>query len=414
MKVLQLTHKPPVPSVDGGCLAMRQITSCLLEAKIEVKVLSIATPKHPIVQSDEFIDYQNTTRFESISVNTKTTVFKVLNSLFKRTSLQADRFFSKKMVQKLETVLAQEQFDVVILESIFVGNYIETIRKHSQARILLRVHNIEYLIWKRLAQQTQNPLNKLLYNYLSTSLKRFELSLFKKIDGYLPITEVDHQFFKKQFPTLRSKPIPFAINLSSYPIQNHQINEEQLSFFHLGSMNWQPNVEGISWFLENVWEKVAEKYPQISLSLAGKGNRALFAHKNLKNVHVFDFVDNAQQFMNEHDVMIAPLLSGSGMRIKIMEGMALGKPIITTTIGAEGIEITDRENILIADTPEEMAQMIAFCTNHVKKCEEIGKNARKLVENNYAQEIITKDLVAMFTPENTRISSLVNPDCANL
>ena len=75
--------------------------------------------------------------------------------------------------------------------------------------------------------------------------------------------------------------------------------------------------------------------------------------------------------------------------------MALGKPIITTTIGAEGIEITDKENILIADTPEEMAQMITFCTNHVKKCEEIGKNARKLVEKNYAQENITKDLVAM-------------------
>jgi len=207
----------------------------------------------------------------------------------------------------------------------------------------------------------------------------------------MPITEVDHQFFKEKFPTLSSKTIPFAINLSSYPIQNHKIDEKNISFFHLGSMNWQPNVEGISWFLENVWEKVSEKYPQIRLALAGKGNQALFGHKNLKNVQVFDFVENAQQFMNEHDVMIAPLFSGSGMRIKIMEGMALGKPIITTTIGAEGIEITDRENILIANTPEEMTQMIAFSTD-VKKCEEIGKNARTLVEKNYAQEFITRDL----------------------
>ena len=396
MKVLQITHKPPIPSVDGGCLAMRQITSCLLDAQIEVKVLSLATPKHPIVQSDEFKDYQITTQFESVAINTKLTICKTLNSFLKRTSLQADRFFSKKMVKKLETLFEQEQFDVVILESIFVGNYIETIRKHSQARILLRVHNIEYLIWKRLAQQTKNSFKRLAYNYLSTSLKRFELSLFHKIDGYLPITEVDHLFFKERFPTLCSQVIPFAINLSSYLIQNHAIDEKNISFFHIGSMNWQPNVEGISWFLENVWEKVAEKHPQISLALAGKGNHALFGHKKLKNVQVFDFVESAQQFMNEHDVMIAPLLSGSGMRIKIMEGLALGKPIITTTIGAEGIEITDKENILIADTPEEMAQMIAFCTNHVKKCEEIGKNARKLVENYYAQEIITQDLMTFF------------------
>ena len=395
MKVLQLTHKPPIPSVDGGCLAMRQITSSLLDAQMEVKVVSVATPKHPVVQSDEFKDYQTATQFESVFIETKTTVFKALNSLLKRTSLQADRFFSKKMVEKLETLLEQEQFDVVILESIFVGNYIETIRKHSQARILLRVHNIEYLIWKRLAQQTKNPVKKWAYNYLSTSLKRFELSLFQKIDGYLPITEVDHLFFKEKFPTLSSQVIPFALNLSSYQIQNHQINEENISFFHIGSMNWQPNVEGMNWFLENVWEKVVKKYPQISLALAGKGNHALFGHKNLKNVQVFDFVESAQPFMNAHDVMIVPLLSGSGMRIKIMEAMALGKPIITTTIGAEGIEIADRENILIADTPEEMAQTIAFCTTHVKKCEEIGKAARKLIENNYTQEGVRRDLIAM-------------------
>jgi len=374
---------------------MRQITSCLLDAQIEVKVVSVTTPKHPVVQSDEFLDYQTATRFEAVFINTKTTVFKALNSFFKRTSLQADRFFSKKMVQKLETILAQEQFDVVIVESVFVGKYIETIRKHSQARILLRVHNIEHLIWKRLAQQTKNQLKKWAYHYLSTSLKRFEFSLFKKIDGYIPITEVDHQFFKKRFPTLSSKMIPFSINLSAYPIRNHQIDEKRISFFHMGSMNWHPNVEGISWFLENVWEKVAAQYPQIRLALAGKGNQALFGHKKMKNVQVFDFVENAQQFMNEHDVMIAPLFSGSGMRIKIMEGMALGKPVITTTIGAEGIEITDKENILIADTPEAMAQIITFCTTHVKKCEEIGKNARKLIENNYTQERITQDLVAM-------------------
>jgi hypothetical protein len=86
MNVLQLTHKPPIPSVDGGCLAMRQITSSLLDAHVEVKVVSIATPKHPIVQSDEFKNYQTSTRFESVSINTKVTACKALNSLLKRTT----------------------------------------------------------------------------------------------------------------------------------------------------------------------------------------------------------------------------------------------------------------------------------------------------------------------------------------
>jgi glycosyltransferase involved in cell wall biosynthesis len=414
MKVLQLTHKPPIPAIDGGCLAIRQITSSLLDAGIEVKVVSISTNKHPVVISEEFIQYQNITNFESVFVDTSPRFFKILHSVLRRTSLQADRFFSQKMVQKLKTVFLQEKFDVIILESIFVGKYIETIRKHSHARIILRVHNIEYLIWKRLAKQTGNPVKKIAYRYLAKSLKRFELSLFSKIDGYIPITETDLHFFKEKFPTLYAQVIPFAINLSNYPIKNHQIDKKNITFFHLSSMNWQPNIEGVNWFLKNVWEKIAERNPELTLVLAGKGNRAVFGNRNLKNVQVFDFVEDVQQFMNEHDIMVVPLLSGSGMRIKIMEGLALGKPIITTTIGAEGIEITDMENIFIADGSEKMIETIEFCATHLKQCEETGKNARKLIESKYVQEIITKKLMTSLNFANTRTVSSSDLDFASL
>jgi glycosyltransferase involved in cell wall biosynthesis len=113
--------------------------------------------------------------------------------------------------------------------------------------------------------------------------------------------------------------------------------------------------------------------------------------------------------MNEYDIMIVPLLSGSGMRIKIMEGLALGKPIITTRIGAEGIDITDKENIYIADTSAEMIQTIDFCVNYVERCEETGKNARKLIENKYTQEIITQDLMNFLQEQtNHTITSAFN------
>jgi len=398
MKILQITHKPPVPSVDGGCLAMRQITSCLQTAGIMVKVFSAATDKHPIIDSDEFHNYKNKTDFESVYVNTKTTFSKIVSSFFKRSSLQADRFFTKKMNRDLETILLMERFDVVILESVFVGNYIDTIRKYSHARIILRVHNIEHLIWKRLKKQTKNPIKKVIYGYLAHSLKRFELSLFKKIDGYLPITDVDHNFFKEQFPHLGSKTIPFCIDLSDYQYKEKKIEENHITLFHIGSMNWQPNIEGMSWFLEDIWKKIADKYPQLSLVLAGKGNKTFFNDRHYKNVQIFDFVENAQEFIQAHDIMLVPLLSGSGMRIKIMEALALGKPVITTTIGAEGINITNGKNIFIADKPEEMIQIIDFCTKNIQKCEEIGKNARKLTEKEYTREVISKDLSEFLFP----------------
>jgi len=399
MKILQITHKPPVPSVDGGCLAMSQITSCLLSAGVDVKVVSVSTAKHPIIASNEFVEYQEKTNFESVFIDTKITVCKIIAALIKNSSLQANRFISKEMNNKLKTVLLKEKFEVVILESVFVGNYIETIRKYSQARIFLRVHNIEYLIWKRLAKQTKNLFKKAAYSYLACTLKRFELSLFNKIEGYLPITEVDHTFFKAKFPNLRSKAIPFSIKLSDYQYHEPEIEDNKISLFHLGSMIWQPNIEGMIWFLDNVWKTMAEKYPQLSFVIAGKGCKTMMNNKSYKNLQVFDFVEDAQQFIKEHDIMVVPLLSGSGMRIKIMEGLALGKPIITTSIGAEGIDITDKENIFIADTPEEMIQSIGFCVKNVQKCEEIGKNARKLIENKYTQEIITQDLIEILKKE---------------
>jgi glycosyltransferase involved in cell wall biosynthesis len=392
MKILQLTHKPPVPSVDGGCLAMNQITNCLLRTEAEVKVVSISTAKHPVIISDELLKYKEKTNFESVFINTNLKWLKTISSILKRKSIQADRFFSAEMAQKLKALFSTENFDVVILESIFVGHYIDIIRKYSDAKILLRVHNVEYLIWKRLSKQTHNPVKKAAYCYLATSLKRSELSLFSKIDGYMPITEVDHLFFKAKYPNLSGKVIPFCVDLSAYHYCENNIDENEISFFHIGSMNWQPNIEGMNWFLENVWKKVTEKHSTLSLALAGKGNKNFFSNKNYNNLQVFDFVENAQQFMNEHNIMIVPLLSGSGMRIKIMEGLALGKPVITTTIGAEGIEVTHNENIFIADTPEEMIQTIEFCRNNVEKCKEIGKNARKLIEKKYSKEIITKNL----------------------
>jgi glycosyltransferase involved in cell wall biosynthesis len=386
MKILQLTNKPPVPSVDGGCLAMCQITNLLLSEGNVVKVVSVTTKKHPIVQSEDFDKYSESTQFDSVFIDTKPRLFKAFKSLIKGTSLQADRFFSEDMVNKLKSILLQEKFDVVILESIFVGGYIETIKKYSNARIILRAHNVEYLIWKRLLKQEKNPVKKIVYYYLSNSLKRFELSLFNKIDGYLPLTEVDQKFFTKQFPNLSSQVVPFGIDLSLYPYKPRKINEKKITLFHLGSMNWRPNIEGMNWFLENIWKKIIEKQQTLTLVIAGKGNQTIFADCALENVEIFDFVEDAQQFMNAHDIMIVPLLSGSGMRIKIMEGLALGKPVITTTIGAEGIDITDKENILIADTPEAMMQVIDFCINNIEKCEEIGRNARKLIENEYATQ----------------------------
>lgn len=393
MKILQLTHKPPFPTIDGGCLAMNHITTCLLNAKCDVTVLAIETPKHKVIQSEEFQKYKQLTHFQSVFIDTNALFFPLIRSFFKKKSFQTTRFISKKMERKIAETLLNSAFDVIILESIFVGNYINLIRKYSSAKIILRQHNIEYKIWERLKQQTKNPIKKLIYNRLANSLQKFEFSLFSQIDAYFAITDVDYKFFNAQFPSVKGAVIPFGIELQNYPIKEPLKSKSELSLFHLGSMNWQPNVEGVEWFIKNVWEKIAFKYPQLKLILAGKNNKQILGHKAEKNLIVYDFVDDAQRFINEHDIMIVPLLSGSGMRIKILEGMALGKPIITTSIGAEGIDVVHGENIFIANTPAEIMETIALCIETPEKCRQVGKNARVFVQQYYDNKIITQKLM---------------------
>jgi glycosyltransferase involved in cell wall biosynthesis len=157
-----------------------------------------------------------------------------------------------------------------------------------------------------------------------------------------------------------------------------------------------PNQEGLSWFFENVWGKVLEKHPGLNFYLAGRNAPAFYSSLPYANVIFLGEVENAYDFIRSRAVMVVPLLSGSGMRIKIIEGMALGKAIVTTSIGTEGISTTHGKDILIADDPEQFALCIASLIDHRNYCMEIGKNARNFVAAQYDNSAITLSLTEFY------------------
>ena len=161
-------------------------------------------------------------------------------------------------------------------------------------------------------------------------------------------------------------------------------------------MNWIPNEEGIDWFLNKVWDLINMKMPDLKFYLAGREMPDWLINNKKTNVEVVGEVESAQDFINSKVIMIVPLFSGSGIRIKIIEGMALGKAIISTKLGAEGIHYEDNKNILIANTPEEFVDQIEKCIKSKKLCETIGFNARKLIEKKYDNKKIIQNLVDFY------------------
>ncbi len=170
------------------------------------------------------------------------------------------------------------------------------------------------------------------------------------------------------------------------------------SLFYIGALDWFPNQQGLEWFFENVWDEVIKNMPGLKLYIAGR-NPQMWKYlkgKRLKNVEIVGEVESSREFIKSKAIMIVPLLAGSGIRVKILEAMSLGRAIISTSVGAEGIDYKDGENILIADTKEEFLKQILKCANDFEYSKKIGENAFKLVKEKYEIGMLARKLFEFY------------------
>ena len=376
MKVLQICNKPPFPPVDGGCVAMNAVTSGLLANGHKIKVLAIATKKHPFLEKQIPAEYFKRTELETIFIDTSLSVYKGLINLFSKGSYNIERFYSKQFEAKLEEILKNEKFDFVQFESIFVAPYLDTVKRFSKGKTVLRAHNVEHQIWQRMSAQTSNPLKKWYLRFLAKRMKAYEMQVLNNFDGIATITANDKKYFFENGVKIKTEVFSLGIDSAQY-IPAQQKDVEFPSLFHLGSMDWMPNEEAIKWFLEKAWIEIHIRFPELKLYLAGRNMPEWLKTLQMPNVIITGEVENPHEFMRKKAIMIVPLLSGGGMRVKIIEGMALGKAIISTAVGVEGIESTDGSTILIADTPHQFLQQIEKCINDRDFYNKICVSARK-------------------------------------
>lgn len=161
-------------------------------------------------------------------------------------------------------------------------------------------------------------------------------------------------------------------------------------------MDWMPNQESIDWLLTDIWPLIHSQEPQVSLYLAGRKMPERFLEKSGDGLYVEGEVADANAYIADKQINVVPLLSGSGIRVKIIESMAAGKVVVTTSVGAQGIDYEDGKNILIANTPQEFADQIKRLADNPSFCREIGQNARRLAEEHYDRNRLGKQLVDFY------------------
>ncbi|MFC2121734.1 glycosyltransferase family 4 protein [Bacteroidota bacterium] len=396
MKILQLCNKLPYPPKDGGSIATLNLSKGFVESGNQVNIFAINTNKHytPLNEIPEKLTEK--IQFHAVIVNTDLKFSKAFfNLFFTKKPYIAERFITKNCKKELINLLNKESFDIIQIEGLYMAQYINIIRKHSRALIALRSHNIEHEIWQRTAKQIKPGIKRLYLMNMAARIKRLKLQIMNKYDLLIPITHRDAEVYqnlgnkKAVFVSQTGINIQDLISVSDKP--------DFPSVFHIGALDWGPNQEGIKWFIDNIWSSVTKKHNNIKFYIAGRNAPQWFINNlNKNNIEYVGEVENAYKFMSEKAIMIVPLLSGSGMRIKIIEGMAIGKTIISTSIGAEGINCINEKDIIIADTKEEfISQLEKLISNH-KLFEEIGKNAVKFVTENFDNKIISNSLIDFY------------------
>lgn len=371
---------------------MNCITQGLIAEGCRVKVLSVCSEKHPVRQEQMTDEYVRQTDFEAVAIDLAVHPLDALVAMLCGESYHVKRYIDRHFEQRLIEVLNTESFDVVHVESIFLTPYLTTIRQHSHAAVVLRAHNVEHQIWQRIAKIERNPLKRGYLKHLSLTLGNYEREHASLYDGIACITQNDADYFSSLGCRKPIATIPFGI----VPEPMANVDEEPYSLFHLGSMDWMPNEESIRWFLDKVWPTVHRRVPQARLYLAGRKMPQDLIDGEWEGVSVVGEVPDALYFISSKQINVVPLLSGSGIRVKIIEAMSQGKAVVSTTVGAQGIDYANGENLLIADTAEQFAEQIARCVEDQDYCHRIGQNAYNLVATRYNTQQLTHDLMAFY------------------
>ncbi len=397
MKILQLTPKLPFPLHDGSAIAAWNLTHGLSVNDCSLTILAMNTDKHysPIEKLPDAM--KNTCKWESVYLNTRISPVKALLNLgFSRLPYNIERFYSKDYSNALQKLLETEKYDIIQCEGLPTLIYLPVIRKYSNARIVYRAHNIESEIWERKAGREVSMLKRFYFKIIARRLLALEESLINKYDLLVPITDRDAEVLRLMGNMKPVCVVPSGYNIDMMPEIITQ--SKDISIGYIGSLDWTPNQEGLLWFIEKVWKPLI-KSGSIKFHVAGR-NAPPWLEKILLNTLDLIYegeVEDAQTFMMDHPILVVPLFSGSGMRVKIVEGMALGRIIISTPLGIEGLPVSDKKNILIAADSKSFREILSGIIADPLKYISIGEAARNLIPEKFDNIELGKKLANFYS-----------------
>jgi polysaccharide biosynthesis protein PslH len=306
--------------------------------------------------------------------------------LFTAIPINMGKFQSQFAKQQILAIADRQSFDLVQAEHLHMLFYGAAVKDKFNIPLVLREHNIESKIIERLAATQTNPLTRSLFAREASKAREYEARGSSIADLCMTITPIDDRYLKTLNPQVNSVVIPAGVDHSFSPLD---LSEATNTILFNSPLNWQPNIESLTWFLDQVMPKILVSNPDAKLWIIGRNPPPrLIDRYTSDRIEFLGYVDDIQSYMARATVIVAPIQVGSGIRIKILNALAMGKAIVSTSIGCEGISVQPDLDIKIADSPSDFAHAVTSLLNDRRERDFLGNNAKQLIETHYRWEQI--------------------------
>ncbi|MCX7908974.1 MAG: glycosyltransferase family 4 protein [Ignavibacteria bacterium] len=381
MKILQISPQFPFPLDSGGKNGIYNITRQL--SRFGAEIFFVAFSRFPL--PEDYLHHFKTFCYPYVILeNTANTFPKIVKYFIVNKPIFVEKYFTKKAKTFFSDLLKDIDFDIIHLDHTAMFSVGKWISERTSKPVGLRLHNIEWLIWKRyLDEQKKYSPKRIFLRQQTELLRKVEAEAIRYANVSFTCTEEDRQRALELAPKSKVYVAPPGVDLSLWEL-DPRIERNPFEIVFATTYQWQPNVDGLKWYLDNVHPLVISEEPRAKLTILGK-NPPEFC-KKYRNVDIIGYVPKVQPYYNRATVFVVPLFVASGVRMRIFEAMAMALPVVSTKVGAEGIDADENFGLFICDDPKDFANKLLELLKDTDRARIYGSRAREFVEKNFSIE----------------------------
>lgn len=302
---------------------------------------------------------------------------------------------SSNLIQKIRRLTKEINFDLALIVNSHTALYLETLPVSLRRKSILMLENIEYAQYESIYRIERNPINKVRAWLNYQMMRRWEPRYVENFSHCITVSEIDRNILLGANPALKISVIPNGVDTKVHKPLSSDHNAASLIF--IGKMSYQPCSDAAVYFCGEILPLIKKEIRDVDLWIVGREPPQEVLDLGADGIHVTGWVEEVVPYYERSAVCVVPLRAGGGTRLKILEAMALGRPVVSTSIGCEGLDVTDGENILIADDPREFAEKTVRLLRDHELRNSIAANARRLVVSQYDWDILAGSLMRVIT-----------------